>query len=190
MDSSAVNSQPHAVESKFEELTNIVKTLNECTCPYVAMTMSSNGNIFRVNGLLCGEFTDHRLISLTKAPSCPLWRHRNAALYFWWPCCMRYQNILRHNNVRVPFIPKSPIGWSHKSGPHWVHIDWCQDIEHLPSGPKCARWAKHLGWDIHLNGHTSCRPKWCMCRSLVIYHHIDKWNITEVGISNNEMYMA
>ena len=125
-----------------------------------------------------------------ETPSCPLWRHRNAALYFWWPCCMRCQNIYRHNNVRVPFIPKSPIGWSHKSGPHWVHIEWCQDIEHLPSGPKCARWAKHLGWDIYLNGHTSCRPKWCMCRSLVTYHHINKWNITEVGISNNEMYMS
>ena len=28
---------------------------------------SSNGNIFRVTGLLCGEFTGHRWIPLTKA---------------------------------------------------------------------------------------------------------------------------
>ena len=38
---------------------------------------SSNGNIFRVIGLLCGEFTGHRWIPLTKADdaelSCFLW---------------------------------------------------------------------------------------------------------------------
>ena len=31
------------------------------------MMTSSNGNIFRVTGPLCGEFTGHRWISLTKA---------------------------------------------------------------------------------------------------------------------------
>ena len=31
------------------------------------MMTSSNGNIFRVTGPLCGEFTDHRGIPLTKA---------------------------------------------------------------------------------------------------------------------------
>ena len=45
---------------------------------------SSNGDIFRVTGPLCGEFTGHRWIPLTKAsdaelwsetPSSPLWRH-------------------------------------------------------------------------------------------------------------------
>ena len=66
---------------------------------------SSNGNIFRVTDILCGEFTGHRWIPLKKAsdaelwcffdlrlnkrlskqsqgwwfetPSCPLWRHCN-----------------------------------------------------------------------------------------------------------------
>ena len=75
------------------------------------MLMSSNGNIFRVTGLLCGEFTGHRWIPLTKASdecfdvffdlrfnnrlskqsrgwwfetsSRPLWRHRNR-LFEWW----------------------------------------------------------------------------------------------------------
>ena len=69
------------------------------------MMTSSNGNIFRVTGHLCGEFTGPRWISRTKASdaeldvffdlhpnkrlskqrwgwwfetlSCPLWRHRN-----------------------------------------------------------------------------------------------------------------
>ena len=70
-----------------------------------SMMTSSNGNIFRVTGHLCGEFTGTRWILRTKAsdaelwfyylrpnkllskqswgwwfetPSCPLWRHRNA----------------------------------------------------------------------------------------------------------------
>ena len=45
------------------------------------MMTSSNGNIFLVTGLLCGEFTGHRSIPLTKAsdeePSPPLWRDCN-----------------------------------------------------------------------------------------------------------------
>ena len=39
---------------------------------YALMT-SSNGNIFRVTGLLCGEFTDHRCIPHTKASDAELW---------------------------------------------------------------------------------------------------------------------
>ena len=38
----------------------------------IVMT-SSNGNIFRVTGHLCGEFTGHRWIPLTKASDAGLW---------------------------------------------------------------------------------------------------------------------
>ena len=41
------------------------------------MMTSSNGNIFRVAGLLWGEFTGHRWIPLTKASDAELW-------YFLW----------------------------------------------------------------------------------------------------------
>ena len=37
------------------------------------MMTSSNGNIFRVTGPLCGEFTGHRWISLTTASDAELW---------------------------------------------------------------------------------------------------------------------
>ena len=37
------------------------------------MTMSSNWNIFRVTGLLCGEFTGHRWIPITKASDAELY---------------------------------------------------------------------------------------------------------------------
>ena len=38
-----------------------------------SMMTSSNGNIFRVTGPLCGEFTCHRWIPLTKANDMELW---------------------------------------------------------------------------------------------------------------------
>ena len=38
------------------------------------MMKSSNGNIFRVTGHLCGEFTGHRWIPRTKASDAELWR--------------------------------------------------------------------------------------------------------------------
>ena len=37
------------------------------------MMTSSNGNIFRVTGPLCGEFVGHRWIPLTKASDAELW---------------------------------------------------------------------------------------------------------------------
>ena len=47
----------------------------------LAMVTSSNGNIFHVTGPLCGEFTDHRWIPLTKASDarlcCFLWSAPN-----------------------------------------------------------------------------------------------------------------
>ena len=79
-----------------------------CFCSLKKKMTASNGNIFRVTGLLCGESTGHRWIPLTKAsdvelwcfvwcapeqtvkqtidtpmisdatPSCSLWRHCNA----------------------------------------------------------------------------------------------------------------
>ena len=41
--------------------------------PYSHMMTSSNGNIFCVTGLLCGEFTGHRWISRTKGSDAELW---------------------------------------------------------------------------------------------------------------------
>ena len=44
------------------------ETLSLLVVPEVVnMMTSSNGNIFRVTGLLCGEFTGHRWITRTKA---------------------------------------------------------------------------------------------------------------------------
>ena len=40
---------------------------------HVSMMTSSNGNIFRVTGPLCGEFTGHRWLPHTKAIDAELW---------------------------------------------------------------------------------------------------------------------
>ena len=42
-------------------------------CLLIFMMTSSNENIFRVTGPLCGEFTGHRWIPLTKASDVELW---------------------------------------------------------------------------------------------------------------------
>ena len=45
---------------------------------WLPMMTSSNGNILRVTGHLCGEFTGHRWIPHTKASDAELWRHCNS----------------------------------------------------------------------------------------------------------------
>ena len=80
------------------------------------MMMSSNGNIFRVTGPLCGEFTGHRWISLTKASDAELWCSLICALnkrlskqsWGWWfetPSC----SLWRHCNG---FQPRENISFS------------------------------------------------------------------------------
>ena len=63
---------------RFEFISLWIKSLynNIQRCPIhvskLIMT-SSNGNIFRVTGPLCGEYTGHRWIPLTKASDADLW---------------------------------------------------------------------------------------------------------------------
>ena len=55
-------------------ITQLVTQTTGCT---ECMMTSSNGNVFRVTGSLCREFTDHRWIPRTKASDAELW-------YFLW----------------------------------------------------------------------------------------------------------
>ena len=52
-----------------------VITINNICCPWHSMTWwrHQNGNIFRVTGHLCGEFTGHRWILHTRASDAELW---------------------------------------------------------------------------------------------------------------------
>ena len=53
---------------------------NETVC---TMMTSSDGNIFRVTGHVCGEFTGHRLIPRTKAIDAELWCFFDLRLNKW-----------------------------------------------------------------------------------------------------------
>ena len=58
-----------------EELSDVFPSMNSKSMLYLlgGMMTSSNGNIFRVTGPLCGEFTGDRWIPLTKASDAELW---------------------------------------------------------------------------------------------------------------------
>ena len=51
----------------------MTKDINSISCKTVHMMTSSNGNIFRVTGPLCGKFTVHRWIPLTNANDVVIW---------------------------------------------------------------------------------------------------------------------
>ena len=52
---------------------NIVDTFPKISRTIIIMMTSSNGNIFRVTGHLCGEFTGPRWLLRTKASDAELW---------------------------------------------------------------------------------------------------------------------
>ena len=133
-------------------------------CRYHMMT-SSNGNIFRVTGHLCGEFTspgefplqrpvtrsfdiffDLRLNKrLRKQPwswwfemvSCPLWRHCNDIPYEWISILFSW---LRPCNAR----PQTEIRpWLHQC--QWSHHEGC--LWFLMKSPLCSQseaWCQYL----------------------------------------------
>ena len=58
-----------------------------CRSWSVIIISSSNGNIFRVTGHLCGEFTGHRWIPCTKASDAELWclnKRLSKQSWGWW----------------------------------------------------------------------------------------------------------
>ena len=83
------------------------------------MMTSSNGNIFRVNGLLCGEFSGPRWIPRTKASDaelwCFLWSTLNKRLckqsLGWWSETPS-SSLWRHrNNIPMPALKDLRFKW-------------------------------------------------------------------------------
>ena len=81
-----------------------------------AMMTSSNGTIFRVTGPLCGEFTGHWWIPLTKAIHAEIWcffllclnKRLSKQLWGWWfetPSC----SLWRHCNAQLRMF----VGWNY-----------------------------------------------------------------------------
>ena len=61
----------HTIVAPHQPLQNIFR--KKCYEIAEIMMTSSNGNIFRVTGPLCGEFTGHRWIPNTMASDAELW---------------------------------------------------------------------------------------------------------------------
>ena len=62
------------------------------------MMTSSNGNIFRVSGPLCGDFIDHRWIPLTKASDVELWCFLSSAPWInGWINIREASDLIRHH---------------------------------------------------------------------------------------------
>ena len=77
---------------------------------WINMMMSSNGDIFRVTGPLCGEFTGHRWIPRTKASDTELW------CFLWTNDWINNQDVgdLRryHAHYDVTVMESIGRGWS------------------------------------------------------------------------------
>ena len=87
---------------------------------------SSNGNLFRVTGPLCGEITGHRWIPLTKASEAELWFFFHLCLnkrlskqsWGWWfetpsPSLWRHRNEDPYAKKTVSFRLIQPELWRH-----------------------------------------------------------------------------
>ena len=83
-----------------------IRDLTVCLYYFIAM-MSSNGNIFRVTGPLCGEFTGHRWIPLTKASGAEL------CFFLWFASELLW---LSKQSSGWWFETPSPSLWRHRNG--------------------------------------------------------------------------
>ena len=98
------------------------------------MMTSWNGNIFRVTGPLCGEFTGHRWIPLTNASDAKLW-------CIPWP---RLSGRLNTHSRRQWFQTASRSLWRH-----------CSDDEAFHSAVLCAE-------TLLQRCSMACPYGWCM----------------------------
>ena len=125
---------------KIGNLTQCISKASACISPssriyrISCMMTSSNGNIFRVIGPLCGEFTGHRCIPSTKTSDAGLWS-------FLWLC----QNKRLSNQSRGwRFETPSYSLWRHCNGsgqlerPGGIYI--YLHVLHMASSPKVFYW--------------------------------------------------
>ena len=91
----------------------------------ICMLTSSNGNIFRVTGHLCREFTVHRLIPLTKVSDVELW-------------CFLWSAPERLSKQSWGWWFETPSGslWRHRNGTSSICVNWhkAQQIKNRSHG--------------------------------------------------------
>ena len=126
----------------------------------VYMMTSSNGNIFRVTGHLCGEFTGPRWIPHTKASHAELWcffdlRPNKQLSKQWWSWWFETPSrpLWRHRNVSSKNLSNAWIHvyiWSRRYTHYLIyyatwHTQWCtkQHFYHYSLTLLAARGWRH-----------------------------------------------
>ena len=164
----------------------ITDQLSPTTRPWEQdMMTSSNGNIFPVTGHLCGEFTGHRWIPLTKASDAELWCFFDLWLEYkrfskqWW--CWWFEtpshSLWRHCNVLDVFV-------SSKSGPRGLvsilsfslpcHNQYRVILDSNMSRVDCIR--LQTVWNDNLNKFLATQCGWrSVVPTLVVEAHRPDW---------------
>ena len=142
------------------------------------MMTSSIGNIFRVTGPLCGEFTGHRWIPRTKASDAKLWCSLWYAPEY---TIVRMVNLRRHRAhydviVMIKYkmiIHNDVIKWKHFPR-YWPFV---RGIHRSPvNSPHKGQWRKALmfslicAWIYNCEAgefETPSRPLWRHCNDKV-----------------------
>ena len=103
----------------------------EWALSFTPMMTSSNGNIFRVTGHLCGEFTGHRWILRTKASdaelwcflwSAPEWRSSKQSWVWWFETPSH--PLWRHNNALYYIIHSSNLSKDDSQNGHLLSMPY------------------------------------------------------------------
>ena len=140
----------------------------------IIMMTSSNGNIFRVTGHLCGEFTGPRWIPHTKASDAELWYFLSE--YFWingWENTREADDLRRYRahydvtvkigNALLPLVSLCP-NCLHSSCSHTEQIRRKRTQHQLPRN----KW-----WPYDQNGKwPNTRFGWNTCGLTIIYRWV------------------
>ena len=136
----------------------------------IYMMTSSNGDIFRVTGPLCGEFTGHQWIPLTKASDTELW------CFLWstsdgWVSNENPGDLRRHRahyDTTIMSTPLSPVYTSVQNSCHLLGLRW--QLE-----------AMLLSESGHWNAHENI---WCLTPEGLVVHVVNCVDIgSDIGLS-------
>ena len=111
------------------------------------MMTSSNGNIFRVTGPLCGEFNGHRWIPLTRASDVELWfylrlEYTSSKQSQGWCFEMSSRSLWRHSSVWSNSIETEQLRKNYKySCSHRIDNNNSYTLDMFP-------WWHHQNWNI------------------------------------------
>ena len=140
------------------------------------MMTSSNGNIFRITDPLCGEFTNHRWIPLTKANDTELWcfslicalnKRLSKQSYGWWVETPS-RSLWRH----LMIIPRQ----ANSCGTYWS----LPNRQSLWLTATWSDWASTTSWYMHQHTLRVKWPFWLTENSISEYCAIT-WQRKEMG---------